>query len=57
MNAIKMNQGYLKLGIRRKFQSVKVAESPEGSLPSLFWWPYYDLRSSAKYSQSFPMLN
>jgi len=36
MNAIKMNQGYLKLGIRRKFQSVKVAESPEGSLPSLF---------------------
>lgn len=57
MNGINMNKGYLKLGIRRKFQSIKVAESPEGSLPHLTLRADYDFRNSAKYSQSFPMLN
>lgn len=34
MNGINTNKGYLKLGIRIKFQSIKVAESLEGSLPT-----------------------
>lgn len=57
MNGINTNKGYLKSGIRRKFQSVKVAESPEGSLPHLILRVDDDFRNSAKYSQSFPMLN